>query len=177
MTEHAEQPGGQYLILTDDALVHQCEVDHYRSHGPGGQKHNKRTSAIRLRHRPTGLIVTAADDRSQPVNKTRAIRRLREAIALRVRTEVALEAYHPSELLSGCITAGGQIRVKHRGERYFPAVSEILDVLSASGMRIGEAAEHIGISTAHLVQFIERDGKLWGRVNQMRAAVGIGPLR
>ena len=172
-----DNSGERYLELTDETLVGQCDVDHYRSHGPGGQKHNKRTSAVRLRHRPTGLIVTAADNRSQPVNQLRAIRRLREAIALHVRADVDLEAYRPSELFSGCITADGQIRVSQRGERYYPVICEILDVLAACGTRMREAAERMGISTAHLVQFIERDGKLWERVNQMRTAAGIKRLR
>jgi hypothetical protein len=177
MAGQADNSGDRFLALTDEALVRQCEVDHYRSHGPGGQKHNKRTSAVRLRHRPTGLIVTAADNRSQPVNRVRAIKRLREAIALHVRAEVDLDEYRPSELLAGCITGDGQIRVKKGSERYFEAISEILDVLSACGMGVRDAAGHISISTAHLVQFIERDPKLWERVNQMRQTAGLKPLR
>ena len=177
MAAYPNDLSDNYLRLTDEALVDQCDVDHHRAHGPGGQKHNKRTSAVRLRHRPTGLIVTAADNRSQPVNKVREIRRLREAIALQVRTDLDLEAYRPSALLSECITADGQIRVARRGERYYAAVSEILDVLSACGMRVRDAAGHIGISTAHLVTFIQRDSKLWKRVNQMRTAARLRPLR
>ncbi len=177
MASRLDNSGEQYLTLTDEALVDQCDVDRYRASGPGGQKVNKTSSAIRLRHRPTGLMVTAADNRSQTVNKVRAIRRLREAIALHVRTDLDLEAYSPSVLLAGCITGDGQIRVGRRGERYCSAVSETLDVLSACGMRVRDAAKHIGISTAHLVQFIERDAKLWERINQMRAAADLKPLR
>jgi hypothetical protein len=170
-------PGERYLALTDEDLVAQCAVDHHRARGPGGQKHNKTSSAIRLRHHPTGLVVTAADDRSQRVNRVRAIRRLREAIALHVRQDIDLGAYHPSELLAGCITADGQIRVGRRGERYYPAVSEILDLLSACGLRVSDAAGHVGVSTAHLVKFIQRDPKLWECVNRMRTTVGMKPLR
>ena len=78
---------------------------------------------------------------------------------------------------AGCITGDGQIRVKQGSERYFEAISEILDVLSACGMRVRDAAGHIGISTSHLVQFIERDPKLWERVNQMRQTAGLKPLQ
>ena len=166
-----------YLPLDDQALVGQCSVDHYRSSGPGGQKRNKTSSAVRLRHHPTGLSVTAADDRSQRVNTVRAIRRLREAIALHVRAELGLERYQPSELMLSCVTSDGRIAVGQRDGRYFSAVREILDVLAACGMRISDAAEKIGVSTAHLVKFVQSDPKLWERVNQMRAGAGVKPLR
>ena len=166
-----------FLVLEDDALVRQCEVDHYRASGPGGQKRNKTSSAVRLRHRPTGIAVTAADDRSQFVNKTRAIRRLRAAIALQLRTPVDLEQYAPSELFAGCIGKDGHLHVGKRDRRYWPVVSEALDVLASCRARLRDAARHIGISTAALVKFIENDPKLWDRVNQMRTAAGTKPLR
>ena len=178
LTDHPEKARGEtYLSLSDEALVGQCHVDRYRASGPGGQKVNKTSSAIRLRHGPTGLVVTAQDDRSQRVNKVRAIRRLREAITLHVRAEIDPDTYEPSKLPSGCITGEGQIRVSSRNERYHPAVSELLDILSACGTRTSDAAKRIGISTAHLVQFLRKDPKLWDRVNQMRAAAGLKPLR
>ncbi len=107
----------------------------------------------------------------------RAIRRLREAIALHVRTDLNLEGYQPSDLLSACITPDGRLAVGRRDGRYFSAVREVLDVLAACAMRVSEAAERIGVSTAHLVKFIQTDPKLWERVNQMRAEVGAKLLR
>jgi len=52
-----------------------------------------------------------------------------------------------------------------------------VDVLAACGMRVSSAAERIGMSTAHLVKFIESDPKVWDRTNQMRAEAGLKPLR
>ncbi len=168
---------GQLLALDDPSLVRQCSVDHYRSSGPGGQKRNKTSSAVRLRHEPTGLSVTAADDRSQNVNLVRAVRRMREAIALHVRGEMDVAGYHPSELLRSCIAADGRIVVGKRDERYFRAVQEVLDVLLAMRGRVSEAAERVGVSTAHFVKFIQSDAKVWERVNQMRSEAGVKPLR
>src|SRR5580698_4087748 len=77
-----------WTALSDDALLAQCEVDTYRASGPGGQKRNKTSSAVRLRHLPSGLIVIAEESRSQHENKAKALRRLRKALYLRLRETV-----------------------------------------------------------------------------------------
>ena len=62
---------------TAAALLAECEVDTFRAGGPGGQHQNVTDSAVRLRHRPTGLTVTCRAQRSQYLNKMDALRRLR----------------------------------------------------------------------------------------------------
>ncbi|MCX6372741.1 MAG: peptide chain release factor-like protein [Actinobacteria bacterium] len=62
---------------SDAALLAECEVDTFRAGGPGGQHQNVTDSAVRLRHRPTGLTVTCRAQRSQYLNKMDALRRLR----------------------------------------------------------------------------------------------------
>lgn len=167
----------RYLALDDQALVAQCDVDRYRGRGPGGQKRNKTSSAVRLRHRPTGLAVTGTEERSQHVNKRRAVRRLRQAIAHHVRTDLDCEAYEPSELLGSCIASDGHLRIGRRDSRYFSVVCEVLDVLAACEARVRDAARCLGVTTSSLVGFIREDPKLWKRVNEMRTEAGLRPLR
>jgi ribosome-associated protein len=62
---------------SDEALLAECDVQTFRAGGPGGQHQNKTDSAVRLVHRPTGLTVTSRAQRSQYLNKTDALRRLR----------------------------------------------------------------------------------------------------
>jgi ribosome-associated protein len=68
------------LALSDDALLAQCEESFYVGGGPGGQHRNKTESAVRLVHRPTGVVVTATERRSQPQNRGAALERLRERL-------------------------------------------------------------------------------------------------
>jgi protein subunit release factor B len=62
---------------SDAVLLAECEVETFRAGGPGGQHQNVTDSAVRLRHRPTGLTVTCRAQRSQYLNKMDALRRLR----------------------------------------------------------------------------------------------------
>ena len=165
-----------FLVLTDAALLRQCELDTFRSSGPGGQKRNKTSSGVRLRHQPTGVVATAVEDRSQHVNKARAIRRLRLAIALEIRQDVP-EGYQPSELLRSCTNSQAHLVVGRRDERYPLAVAELLDAVAAAGMKLSDAAKLVGVPTSHLVNFFENDPKLWQTVNQLRSAAGLKPLR
>ncbi|MCI0459853.1 MAG: peptide chain release factor-like protein [Gemmataceae bacterium] len=168
--------------LSDTQLLAQCEVDTYRASGPGGQKRNKTSSAVRLRHPPSGLIVIAEESRSQHENRARAFRRLREALYLKIRDELMPVQLTPEALAEraeyrGARDGEGRLDLRLKDPRFWPAAGLVLDVLQALEARVSEAAEVLGISTGNLIDFLQTSPKLWEQVNQLRTRFGHKLLR
>lgn len=167
--------------LSDDELLAQCAVDTYRASGPGGQKRNKTSSAVRLRHQPSGLTVIAEESRSQHENKAKALQRLRQALFLEWRDPLPPEAT-PEQIAAlpewaAARSADGRLHLRAKNPLFWPAVGVVLDVLAAVEARVAEAAELLGISTGNLIDFLQTDAKVWQAANRLRAQYGHKPLR
>ncbi|HMV28022.1 MAG TPA: peptide chain release factor 1 [Anaerolineales bacterium] len=79
------------------------EIEVYRSSGAGGQNVQKNSTAVRLYHKPTGMIVTCQDERSQLQNKLRALSILRARLfeIEEAKRQAELEADRRSQVGSG----------------------------------------------------------------------------
>jgi peptide chain release factor 1 len=81
------------------------QIDVYRSSGPGGQSVNTTDSAVRITHRPTGVVVSMQDQKSQLQNRAKAMQVLRARILQRAQEEQASEL---SDQRKGQIGGGGR---------------------------------------------------------------------
>jgi len=75
-------PARPRRFATDMAtLEREVLVEPYRAPGPGGQRKNRKETAIRLTHSPSGIIVVASERRSQAQNREIAFKRLTDRLA------------------------------------------------------------------------------------------------
>jgi len=168
--------------LSDAQLLQQCAVDTYRASGPGGQKRNKTSSAVRLRHLPSGLMAIAEESRSQHENRARALRRLRQVLYLKVREELPVQDLTPEALLAfpefrEARNREGRLDLGRKDAHFWPTVAVVLDVLQAVGARVSDAAAALGISTGNLIDFLRTEPKAWEQANALRARFQQRPLR
>ncbi|VTU00697.1 class i peptide chain release factor isoform partial : Class I peptide chain release factor isoform 2 (Fragment) OS=Theobroma cacao GN=TCM_036038 PE=4 SV=1: RF-1 [Gemmataceae bacterium] len=178
----ARPPRETWSRLTEDQLLAQCEVDTYRASGPGGQKRNKTSSAVRLRHAPTGLVVIAEDSRSQHENKATALKRLWRALFVHLRDPLPEAARTPEAVAAMPDYAAargpdGRLHLNPKNPQFWFAAGVALDVLVACAARVADAAALLGVSTGNLIDFLQTDPKVWQEANRLRSVAGQKPLR
>jgi peptide chain release factor 1 len=81
------------------------QIDVYRSSGPGGQSVNTTDSAVRVTHKPTGLVVSMQDEKSQIQNKAKALQVLRSRL---LKLEQDRQEAEASEARRGQTGGGGR---------------------------------------------------------------------
>ena len=91
-----------------DIRPEDIEMEVYRSSGAGGQKVNKTSSAVRLIHKPTGIVVSCQTQRSQYQNKDYAMKMLRSKL-IEIKEREHLEKIEDIKGVQNQIAWGSQI--------------------------------------------------------------------
>ena len=188
--------GEDWLALGDAELLAQCRFDRFRVSGPGGQHRNRRDTAVRLVHTPSGVSAQASERRSQAQNRQTALARLRRAIALELRRPVSLDAYHPPPALQRILPSARQRtgasqrtgprqrvgpsarqRIGPRHPDFWAGAQHLLDLFDAQDASLADTAAAIGCSTNQLAKTIAADPHLLQQANHLRRNRNLPPLR
>ncbi len=152
----------KWLKMTDEELSALCKMQTYKSSGPGGQKVNKTSSAVRLVHNPTGMEATSSESRSQHENRHRALKKMRMKIALEIR----------SDGKKGI----DNFEISVSNPEYPLFVAGLLDSLDSFGFQIRDCAQSLGLSTGQLVRLLEKNTEIWRKINSERKTRGLKTL-
>ena len=102
----------------NDILPKDLKIETFRSGGPGGQHVNKVSTAVRVRHIPTGLFATASDSRSQLQNRKTATKRL-EMILKEKEKQSLGDCDHQNWMQHNSLERGNPIKI-FKGRKFEP---------------------------------------------------------
>jgi len=117
------------------------QIDVYRSSGPGGQSVNTTDSAVRITHKPSGIVVSMQDEKSQLQNRDRAMRVLRARLYERALAEQMAAVAASRQAQVGTGERAEKIRTYNYGERRVKDHRINLLSHNLDGILIGELDE------------------------------------
>lgn len=151
----------KWLLLSNEEIMKDCSFEGFQASGPGGQKRNRKYSAVRLVHIPTNISATAVESRSQINNRNAAIKKLKIKLAMEVRgPEYIIENYMIS--LSNPL--------------YPLLVAVLFDKLYQYNFAISDVARSVELSTAKVIKLIARDKNVRQKINELREIHGLKKL-
>lgn len=151
-----------WLEASDQELFSQCRCDFFKSMGKGGQKRNKTSSAVRLTHLPSNIVVSADEFRSQHDNRHLALKKLRVEIGLQCRSKEFPDV---------------DLQIGKKNPLYGLKLALLCDILTAQHLNIKCCAKYLSISSNQFTRLLFSDSNLWQYVQSLREQAGLSRFK
>lgn len=135
------------LQMDDAALSALCRISFSCGSGPGGQKRNKTSSAVKVELSQYGISASDCTERSQFRNRSNALKKLKMLLALKFRQERCVPPDNPECSMNSA--------------NYPLFAAQLLDIIHQNAFDHRRAAEICGISPTALLKKLFRDPELW----------------
>jgi hypothetical protein len=166
-----------YIHLSDQDLLKQCTLNPHKTTGPGGQRKNKKLTAVRLTHKPTSVSVVAGNSRSQAENRKHALKKLRFELARNIRYRGDISEYELPARVRPYIYRAQSIRINPSNPVYIHVFNVVLDLLFLFKGDHKKSARYLGTTASQLVRLMQKDSKLLTEVNNIRSRNNLPALK
>ncbi len=160
--------------VNQDILLKECQIQHVRRSGPGGQHRNKVETGVVIKHLPTGIMGEASEKRQQGRNRSVALFRLRVNLAVEYRITDHPET--PSLLWQGRLK-NGTIKVNSEHDEFPALLAEAVDAVTHFHFDIKPTSEYLRCSSSQLVKFFKKEARAFALINQRRQLAGLHILK
>lgn len=178
--------------LEESLLLSSCVLSQTRRGGPGGQHRNKTSTTIVILHQPSGIEAEASERRSQADNRRVATRRLREELAIRLRTDVharisqvaitdddEIEPIDWPTIVDGIREShgGAKLRMSESNQNRPSVLAILLDDILENQGSTQPVASLWRTSSSQIVKFLKQFPDALQAVNRLRTSNNLSPLR
>lgn len=143
----------EILALAENELGEIVEFDFFKRSGNGGQKRNKTSSAVRVTLKEFNISAEDCSERSQKVNRSKALQKLRRKLAMTVRED------WEEEILNIIAPAN---------DKYPLFLAHLLDLLESVNFSFRECGVELGMSSSQVEKLLRKDTALWQYVQSRR---------
>ena len=143
----------EILALNEEELGRIVEFDFFKRSGNGGQKRNKTSSAVRVTLKEFAISAEDCTERSQKLNRSKALQKLHRKIAMTVRQDISDEI----------ITI-----VAPSNDRYPLFLARLIDLLSSVNYSFKECGLKLNLSSSQVEKLLRRDASLWQFIQSKR---------
>lgn len=159
------------LKQTHTEFIKGCRIINYQASGPGGQKRNRKLSAVRLIHTKSNITVTASEFRETHRNLSIAASKLRLEIALMTEPETSDESI---KLLD---SIPFQYDINEKKIDFPFSVLKVFYIFKQNSASVRETGKKLLISSPKLIKFLKKNKQVWQKTQEIRREFGHTPLK